>query len=134
MPTLREDVKKILEAKGIRIMEGVLPAIECGPNTIEFACSQKDRRQIDTSAIWEILHGVGGQGLPTAVEAIFTAVEEGEVPIGAEVIGVGGTGNGADTAAVMKATPYEQMLNGPKENRFDIPEIIALPRSKIRYW
>jgi len=134
VPTIREDVKKRLEAKGIRIMEGVLPAIECGPNTIECSCSQKERRQIDTVAIWEILHGVGGQGLPTAVEAIFTAVKEGEVPIGAEVIGVGGTGNGADTAIVMKATPYEQMLSGPKENRFDILEIIALPRSKIRYW
>jgi len=112
----------------------VLPAIECGPNTIECACSQRDKRQIDTIAIWEILHGIGGQGLSTAVEAIFTAVKEGEVLIGAEVIGVGGTGNGADTAIVMKATPYEQMLSGPKENRFDILEIIALPRNKIRYW
>ncbi|MDH5687948.1 MAG: hypothetical protein OEZ48_08825 [Candidatus Bathyarchaeota archaeon] len=82
-------MKKRLEAKGARIMEGVLPAIECGPDTIDCACSQKDKRQIDTVAVWEILHGVGGQGLPTAVEAIFTAVKEDEVPIGAEVIGVG---------------------------------------------
>lgn len=134
MPTISGQVKERLEAKGVRIMEGVLPAIECGPNIIECSCSQKERRQIDACGIWEILHGVGGQGLPTAVEGIFTAVKEGEVPMGAEVIGVEGTGNGADTAIVMKATPYEQMLSGPKENRFDILEIIALPRNKIRYW
>ena len=33
---------------------------------------------------------IGGQGFPTAVEAVFTAVKAGEVSIGLQVIGVGG--------------------------------------------
>ena len=45
-----------------------------------------------------------------------------------------GNGDGADTAIIVRATLYEQMLSGPKENRFDILEIIALPRNRIRYW
>ena len=61
-------------------------------------------------------------------------MKEGEVPVGSQVIGVGGTGCGADTAIVMKATPYEHMLSGPIENRFDILEIIAIPKKKLRYW
>lgn len=133
-PSVPSDIKQRLESLGIKIMEGASPAIECGPETMECQVSYTNRRTVSTYAIWELLHGIGGQGFPTAVEAVFTAVKEREVPVGAEVIGVGGTGYGADTAIVMKATPYDQMLSGPIENRFDILEILAVPKRKRRYW
>lgn len=53
---------------------------------------------------------------------------------GCEVIGVGGTRCGADTAIVMKATLYQEMLSGPLENRFNIVRIIAAPSKKRWYW
>lgn len=101
-PTIPTEVKQRLESVGVKIMENTLPAIECGPETIECQDSYTTSQLIHHAAIWELLHGIGGQGFPTAVEAVFTAVKEGEVPVGAEVIGVGGTRYGADTAIVMK--------------------------------
>jgi len=133
-PTIKQEMKEKLISLGVKIMEKAVPAIECGPETIECTGFERSRVEINHVGIWEILHGIGGQGLPTAVEAIFTAVEEREIPIGSQAIGIGGTGCGADTAIVMKATPYEQMLSGPIENRFDILDIIALPKKKLRYW
>jgi len=133
-PSIPTEVKQRLESVCVKIMENALPAIECGPEAIECQDSYTSSQLIPHVAIWELLHGIGGQGFPTAVEAVFTAVKEREVPVGAEVIGVGGTGYGADTAIVMRATPYEHMLSGPKENRFDVLEIIAVPKRKRRYW
>jgi len=133
-PTIPRDVKQQLESLDAKIMENAPAVIECGPETIECQTSYTSRRAVSTYSIGELLHGIGGQGLPTAVEGVFTAVQEKEIPVGVETISVGGTGSGADTAIIMKATPYEQMLSGTKENRFDLLEIIAIPKKKQRYW
>lgn len=132
-PSIPSDNKERLESLGIEIMEDVNPVIECGPKSID-AQFYEEKHKVPWQGIWELLHGIGGQGFSAAVEAVFTAVREKKVPLGGEVIGLGGTGGGLDIAIVMKATPYEQMLSGPIENRFNILEILAVPKRKKRYW
>ncbi len=132
-PSIPSDTKQMLESMGAKIMDGADPVIECGPESID-SQYYESKFKIPSQGIWELLHGIGGQGFTTAVEAVFTAVKEGKVTVGSQVIGAAGTGCGLDTAIVMKATPYEQMLSGPIENRFDILEIIAVPKKKLRYW
>ena len=133
-PSIPTETRKTIEGLGAKVMDGALPAISCGPDTINCSTSKTEIRPVPHCAIWEILHGIGGQGLSTAVDAVFTAVKYGEVPLGCEVIGVGGTRCGADTAIVMKATPHQEMLSGPLENRFNIVRIIAVPSKKRWYW
>ena len=137
-PSIPQETRKMIEDLGAKVMDGVSPAISCGPETINCSTSygtlDRKLRKAPSYVVWELLHGIGGQGLPTAVDAIFTAVKEGEVPLGSETIGVGGTGCGADTAILMRATPYEEMLSGPLEHRFNIIRIIAAPAEKRWYW
>ena len=64
------------------------------------------------------------QGVKVAVEVAIMAADAGAVPTDEEIIAVGGSGTGADTAIV---------LQGAHQNNFfdlDIREIIAMPRKK----
>ena len=77
---------------------------------------------------WMTLICVGGHGLRTAVEVIFMAVEAGVLKVGQRVIGVAGTGQGADSAIVMKASRFEDAVGPDPGNRLKIEEILAMPK------
>jgi len=81
---------------------------------------------------WMTLLCVGGHGLRTAVEVTFMAVEAGEVPEGEEVIAIAGTGTGADTAIIMKASWFEDAVGENVNKRMEIREILTMPRK--RHW
>ena len=74
-----------------------------------------------------------GQGLKVAVEVILIAVDEGVVKPRQEVIGVGGTERGADTAIVAKAASSRDMLGPDFRKRLEIREILAMPLGK-KWW
>lgn len=74
-----------------------------------------------------------GQGFKVAVEVILIAVDEGVVKPKQEVIGVGGTERGADTAIVAKASSSKEMLGPEIGRRLEIREIIAMPLRK-KWW
>lgn len=74
-----------------------------------------------------------GQGFKVAVEVVLIATDLGLVKIGTDVVGVGGTERGADTAIVMRAAPSNSLLKGPGDRRPVIREIIAMPRVKM-WW
>jgi len=74
-----------------------------------------------------------GQGFKVAVEVMLIAVDEKAVNPGEEVIGVGGTEKGADTAIVLKATSSRKIFSSDPDERLEIREILAMPLKKM-WW
>ena len=74
-----------------------------------------------------------GQGFKAAVEVILIATEENILEPYKDVIGVGGSGEGADTAIVARSTIVEEIFSENKERRLEIKEIIAMPLKK-KWW
>jgi len=113
---LRPGIKdKILELGGVVIEEADLPLHKRGMDKIR-------------NALYML-----GQGFKVAVEVILIAVDEQVVKHGQEVIGVGGTERGADTAIVAKATSSKDMLGPEIGRRFEVRELIAMPLKK-KWW
>ncbi len=65
-----------------------------------------------------------GQGLKVCVEISGMALDAGLIPYGEEIIAVGGTGRGADTAIVIVPAHSNKFLDTK------IKEIICMPREK----
>lgn len=74
-----------------------------------------------------------GQGFKVAVEVILIAADKGEVNLYEDVIGVGGTGKGADTAIIARATPTKEIFSEDENKKLEIREIIAMPLKK-KWW
>lgn len=74
-----------------------------------------------------------GQGLKVAVEVVLTAVACGYIEPYQDVIGVGGSGSGADSAAVMRSTYPAMLFSKDTSKRLEIRELIAIPRGK-KWW
>ncbi|MGQ9546041.1 MAG: pyruvate kinase alpha/beta domain-containing protein [Dehalococcoidia bacterium] len=74
-----------------------------------------------------------GQGMKVAVEVALTAVSCGYVTPYEDVIGVGGSGKGADTAIVLRATYPASLFDKDPAKRLEIREIIAMPTAK-KWW
>lgn len=76
------------------------------------------------------LIGIGGMGLKTAVECMFSACLHGDIKVGDSVISAAGSGWGLDTAVVMRATTPEKCFGRKVSERLEISEILAVPRAK----
>jgi hypothetical protein len=74
-----------------------------------------------------------GQGFKVAVEVVLIASDIGAIELYEDVVGVGGTGNGADTALVLRATPGREIFTEDKTKKLEIREIIAMPLKK-HWW
>ncbi len=74
-----------------------------------------------------------GQGMKVAVEVALTGVSCGYVTPYEDVIGVGGSSKGADTAIVLRATYPASLFDKDPTKRLEIREIIAMPISK-KWW
>jgi len=74
-----------------------------------------------------------GQGMKVAVEVALMAVSCGYVIPYEDVIGVGGSGKGADTAIVLRATYPACLFDKDSAKRLEIREVIAMPISK-KWW
>ena len=77
---------------------------------------------------WMSLICVGGHGLRTAVEIVFMAVETRAVAEGEKVVSVAGTGWGADSAIVMTACKFDNVVGVNPKKRMKIEEILAMPK------
>ena len=64
-----------------------------------------------------------GEGTKVCVEITIMAADAGLIPVDREVIAIGGTSRGADTALVIKPATASRFFN------LEIKEIIAKPRS-----
>lgn len=74
-----------------------------------------------------------GQGMKVAVEVVIIATESGLIEPFKDVIGVGGSGRGADTAIVVRSTYAGTVFSKDKDKRLEIREIIAMPLKK-KWW
>lgn len=74
-----------------------------------------------------------GQGFKVAVEVILIAADKGELSLYEDVIGVGGTGKGADTAIVARATTSKDIFSNDDSRKLEIREIVAMPLRK-HWW
>ncbi len=83
--------------------------------------------------LYETLVHVGGMGLKTAVECVFSACVYEDVAVGENVIGTAGSGWGLDTAAVIRATTPEKCFGKKPSERLEIREILAMPIEKQRW-
>ena len=64
-----------------------------------------------------------GEGTKVCVEITIMAADAGLIPVDREVMAIGGTGRGADTALVIKPATASRFFN------LEIREIIAKPRN-----
>jgi hypothetical protein len=74
-----------------------------------------------------------GQGMKVCAEVVLIAVDKGIILSGKDVIAVGGTGGGSDTAAIIKATSTNEMFSSDLSKRLEIREIFAMPWNK-KWW
>jgi len=65
-----------------------------------------------------------GQGVKVCAEISVMALDAGMIPFGKEIIAIGGTGRGADTACVIEPAHSSQFFDTK------IKEIICMPREK----
>lgn len=127
-PLIKERERKKLNEMGVQVVDSVEEPFKpitfrnwWERETIEIPRPESD-------LFWMTLICVGGHGLRTAVEVIFMAVEAGVIKVGERVIGVAGTGAGADSAVVMKASRFEDAVGPDPVKRLKIEEILAMPK------
>lgn len=130
-PMISERMHELLDKYKIEVVDTVEEPLG---DTDFFHWWDKKVVKVPSEVMYEVLVGIGGYGLKTAVEAVMMAVEDGKVPVGEDVIGAAGHDTGADAAVIMKATKFKEALGENKDKRLYIKEIIAMPRKKIRYW
>jgi hypothetical protein len=114
---LQEKFKKEILAKGAKIFTGT------------HALSSAERAIRNTSGTLEPLELIAntlrlmGEGTKVCVEITLMAMDAGLIPADQDVVAVGGTGNGADTALRIKPTNAARFFN------LRIKEVIAKPSS-----
>lgn len=92
---------------------------------VERSISRKIGGASRVESIAEALRALFGQGMKVAVEITIMAADNGAIPCGdVEVIAIGGTGWGADTACVVRPAHSNGFFN------FRVREIIAIPRKR----
>ena len=77
----------------------------------------------------EILYAFS-QGMKVAIEVSLAAVEIKKAEPYTRVISVGGTGEGADTAIVVRLAPQKEAFGKDPNKRLVVEEILAIPINK----
>lgn len=115
-PKVEEDLRNLGAGivRGTHVLSGV-----------ERSISRKTGGSSRVEAISEALRALFGQGMKVCVEITVMAADNGAIPCGElEVVAIGGTESGADTACVVRPAHANGFFN------FEIREIIAIPRKK----
>ena len=111
-----EENRKIVESRGVTVLTA----------THAFAgVSRALRLKFETMSIGEIMANtlkVFGQGMKVVCEMSLMAADSGLVPSGEDVIAVGGTGRGADTAVVITAANAHNFFD------LKVREVLCKPR------
>jgi len=114
--TVDPKIRKELEHLGITIIEKA-PCVLSTPKT-----------KTIRNAFYTL-----GQGFKVAIECVLIATNKGVLEPYKDCIAVAGTGEGADTAIICKATSLKQMLGKDTNKRLEVREIITMPTKK-KWW
>ncbi|MEW6354743.1 MAG: pyruvate kinase alpha/beta domain-containing protein [Planctomycetota bacterium] len=115
---LSDEARRRLEADGIRVVMSIHALSGVGRSI-----SDKFGTISHVEIIAHVLK-LMGEGMKVAVEVSVMAADAGAIPTDREIIAVGGSGSGADTAIVLKAAHQNNFFD------LEIREIIAMPRKK----
>jgi len=74
-----------------------------------------------------------GQGFKVAVEVVLIASDRGLIEPYRDVIAVGGSGEGCDTAIVVRATTSKEIFSRDRARKLEVREVIAMPLKK-KWW
>ena len=129
-PFVRGALREKLESLGVVIVDKT-PSTLSG-DTIDYGLARYGCMPASW-AVAETLEAVGGYGLKTAVEAIVMATDAGIVPPFVNAISMAGTDRGADTAILARATYSYSVFSRDSEKRFQVLEMLAMPRTKKWY-
>lgn len=115
------EAEERLCAEGVRIVTGThaLSGVERS-----FSRSAKVGGGSRTEAVAEALRRVVAVGLKVAVECVLIAADQGAVPVGEELVAVGGTASGADTVCVIRPSHSNSFFD------LQVREIVAMPRER----
>jgi len=106
-----------VEAAGVRVVTG----IHALGDDVGSALTKEHGGRTPEEIVRDTLYTFS-QGMKVAVECVLMAAEAGCLTMGQEVIGIGGTGGGADTAIVCwPAYPHTFL-------EFQVREVLAKPR------
>jgi hypothetical protein len=127
-PLIKEEELKKMDVLGIQVINDVEEPFKpiAFRNWWEKKTVEVPRPESDL--FWMSLICVGGHGLRTAVEVVFMSVEARAIDEGDKVMSIAGTGTGADTAIVMKASRFEDAVGPDPKKRMKIHEILAMPK------
>jgi len=106
-----------LQAKGIK----VLTSIHALGDDVNSAFTEKFGGKSFNEVVAQTLYRFC-QGMKVCVEIVLMAADAGLIPVNGEVIAIAGTGDGADTAIVVKPAYPRKFLD------LKINEVIAKPR------
>ena len=125
-PTISPENRRRLEELGVVVLDRF-------PYALEGTVLEENRWNTDSAdrVVVETLR-MFRAGMKVAVQVVFTATSSGYIDPYQDVIGVGGTGRGADTAIVMKSSYAIRMFSENPEHRPEIREIITMPLKKRR--
>lgn len=126
-PCLNTEYVKELEALGAVVLDKVPYVFHS--SVLEGAKWQDAFPEL---IVKELLYALG-QGFKVAVEVALQAVSCGVLEPYRDVVSVGGSGEGADTAVVLKATYPQYLFSKDDEKRLEVREIIAMPLKK-KWW
>jgi hypothetical protein len=126
-PCLKQTFRRELEKLGVAI-------IDRAPYVLHSSVLEAARWPNTSSErlVKETLYTFG-QGMKVAVEIVLTAVSCGYVTPYEDVISVGGSSKGADTAIILRATYPASLFDKDPAKRLEIREIIAMPLAK-KWW
>lgn len=74
-----------------------------------------------------------GQGFKVAVEVAVIATEMKLIKPYVDILAVGGSGKGADTAIVVRSTTTNEMFSEDPSKKLEVREIVAIPTQK-KWW
>jgi hypothetical protein len=121
-PCLQADARRELEERGVVVADKV-------PYLFHNSVLDYSRWKAPSpeEMLRESLYAFG-QGLKVAVEVAMLAVASGYAEPFQDVIAVGGTSRGADTAIVVRATFPNHAFSQDESKRLQIREILCKPR------
>lgn len=128
-PMVKGETRKKLEDLNVKIVDKTPSTLS---DTIEYGIARYG--YIPASfVVAETLLAIGGYGMKTAIESVLMATDCGAIPAYAPIISIAGSGSGADTAIVVKSTYSPCFFSKDSNKRFQLFEIMAMPREKLWY-
>ena len=113
-----EEVEKKLTASGVKVFTGTHFFGGLG-RAIRFKFGGIEVEELAANTL-----RIFGQGVKVAVEIAIMALDAGLLPYDQEIVSIGGTGQGADTAIVCLPRHGKEFFS------FDVREIICKPRMR----